>query len=500
MPNIKAFIEKVEPPKWLLVILVICFVLRIPSFFEPYYYGDEMIYLTLGQGIKQGVPLYTGLHDNKPPLIYLVAAMAGNIFWFKVILAFWSLVTIVAFWYLVQKLSPKNTKVTNVSTIVFAIATTLPLIEGNIANAELFFIGTSLLALNLLFVKKVTTKRIFFAGFLFGISTLFKVPAFFDIFSIVFLWLFFAKFSKSGLFSLVKNLLVLFVGFVTPIATTLIWYGFMGGIKEYFTAAFLQNIGYLSSWNSQSATRTPFLVKNKGLVIRGVVTALITLFLFIKRNKLSKEFVFVCLWLVFSLFATTLSERPYPHYLLQSISPAAVLAGMLIAEHSILQVYSIVPLTFFFFVPFYFKFWTYPVFSYYQRFFNFTSGNTTKEQYFETFRGSINRNYEIAKMIKSMTNPNERVFVWGDDASIYALSKRVPPIKYIADYHIKDFSTRDGVIQKLSNSPPKIIVVLPEGGGFPELKPFLVKMYILLANIKGGEVYKLIDSGHPPIK
>ena len=56
--------------------------------FEPYYYGDEMIYLALGQGLRQGIPLYLGLHDNKPPLLYLTAAISGNLFLFKVILAF----------------------------------------------------------------------------------------------------------------------------------------------------------------------------------------------------------------------------------------------------------------------------------------------------------------------------------------------------------------------------------------------------------------------------
>ena len=40
-------------PNWLIVILALVFLLRVPSFFEPYYYGDEMIYLALGQGVRQ---------------------------------------------------------------------------------------------------------------------------------------------------------------------------------------------------------------------------------------------------------------------------------------------------------------------------------------------------------------------------------------------------------------------------------------------------------------
>ncbi len=78
----KDFLDKIHLPNWLLGILVLILVLRIPSFFEPYYYGDEMIYLTLGEGVRQGATLYKDLHDNKPPLIYIIAAVAGSLNWF----------------------------------------------------------------------------------------------------------------------------------------------------------------------------------------------------------------------------------------------------------------------------------------------------------------------------------------------------------------------------------------------------------------------------------
>ena len=69
--------------RWLVIVLALVVVLRIPSLFEPYWYGDEAIYLTIGQAINRGVPLYSGTHDHKPPLLYLVAAVAGNEFWLK---------------------------------------------------------------------------------------------------------------------------------------------------------------------------------------------------------------------------------------------------------------------------------------------------------------------------------------------------------------------------------------------------------------------------------
>lgn len=128
-------------PKWLLGIICLVLVLRIPTFFEPYYYGDEMVYLTLGQGVRQGLTLYKDIHDNKPPLLYLTAAIAGSLFWFKVILAAWCIFTVVLFYKLAKMLFEKNLAAQKLSTLIFALLTTLPLLEGPTVNSELFMIG-----------------------------------------------------------------------------------------------------------------------------------------------------------------------------------------------------------------------------------------------------------------------------------------------------------------------------------------------------------------------
>lgn len=160
----KNLLQKIHLPAWVVGILALVLVLRIPTFFEPYYYGDEMVYLTLGQGVRQGVQLYKNIHDNKPPLLYLAAAAAGNLFWFKVILAFWSLIT-VAFFFKLAKVLFKSEKTVKVATVIFALLTTLPLLEGPTANAELFMIGPSIVAFLLLLRGNLTSKKYFLQGF-----------------------------------------------------------------------------------------------------------------------------------------------------------------------------------------------------------------------------------------------------------------------------------------------------------------------------------------------
>lgn len=489
----KSVLKNLHTPTWLFIVLVVVLILRIPSFFEPYSYGDEMIYLTLGEAIRRGVPLYSGIHDNKPPLLYVVAAIGGSLFWFKAILTVWSLITIFLFWKLSSVLFPKKDRLQKISTTIFALLTTIPLLEGNIVNAELFMIGLTIAAFLLLFRKDSNNKSAFGAGLLFSFATLFKIPAGFDLAAIIFFWVCFInkyelkEFKKVG----VKTFSLL-LGFLTPITLTFIWYTLKGAFKEYLIAAYLQNFGYLSSFRPGDVAK-PFLVKNGPLLIRLLVVIVGYLLLYWKRKRLSLQFLFVTAWLIMTLFAVTLSERPYPHYLIQSVGPISLLLGMLFTLKNLEQVLSIFPLLLTFFVPVYFKFWHYPSLPYYIRFVNFISGKINKDQYLSSFGGQVRRNYKIANYLISLTKPQDKVFIWGDSSPIYALSRRLPPGKYVADYHIKDFSSHEEVMDSLTNSPPVFIVILPNSNPFPELITLLRNNYSPIEIVDSAQIWKLLS-------
>lgn len=451
-----------------------------------------MIYLSLGEAIRQGIPLYKGIHDNKPPLLYVMAAITGNLFLFKALLTFWMLITIYIFWKLVAVLFPKSAGTQKVATILFAVLTTIPLLEGNIINAELFMVGPTILAFYILLSKRITPTSLLTSGALFSLATLFKMPAAFDVPTIVFMWVVaIKKLEIRSLKLIIKNTLLLTIGFVTPILLTIVFYFFQGALKEYLVAAFLQNVGYLSSWRPSEAQQS-FLVKNAPLLIRAGVVGLGLLILYWKRNKLSKEFIFATAWLLFSLFAVTLSERPYPHYLIQSVPAISILIGILATNQTKLQTLSIIPLTLAFFVPVYFKFWYYPTFPYYSRFIKLITGQMARNQYLDTFGSQVARNYKIAEFIQSTTIQTDKIFIWGDGSPIYALSRRFPPIKYVADYHIKDFSTSGEVASGLMEKLPLYIIVLPDSSPLPnEIKSILDKNYGVMKTIDGTTIWKV---------
>ncbi len=485
MPK-RHWIHKIHLPAWVVGILAIVLILRIPSFFEPYYYGDEMIYLTLGQGVRQGLILFKDIHDNKPPLLYLTAAIAGNLFWFKAILCFWSMFTVAFFYKLAAKLFEKNVRVQMVSTSLFAILTTIPLFEGNIVNAELFMIGFTLIALYILLSEGLSSKKIFFAGFLFGIGALFKIPAAFDLPVIVVYWFMINDFKNWG--SVIKNTFILIAGFASPIVLSFAWYFVSGALPEYIKAAFMQNVGYLSSFRPGDVQK-PFYVRNAPLLIRAAIIFAGTVVLYLFRKKLSKNFLLFCIWTLFGLFAVTLSERPYPHYFIQILAPISFFLGMFFAERSIEQALVVIPLAVSFFVPVYYKFYYYQTASYYTRFISFTTGRMDKAQYFQSFASTVNRNYKISDFLTTSSLPSDRVFIWDPDSAIvYSLSRRLPPIKYVADYHVYDYSSLSEVSKQLSANPPKFII-LTSGHPYPNLNSLLENEYLLVSQIENANIY-----------
>lgn len=431
-----------------------------------------MIYMTLGQGIRQGLTLYKDIFDNKPLLIYLIAAGAGSLFWFKAILAFWNLGTIVAFYRLAKN---------KVATLIFTLLTCLPLLEGNTVNAELFLIGPIILAFYFLLFKPLTSKLLILSGFLFGIATLFKIPAIFDVGAIFAFWLITSGLKNwKGIF---RKIFVVALGFLLPIIISVIWYFLVEAGREYLTAVFLQNVGYVSSWGVRLS-----------LPQRAIFLAFAVLLLASIRKKISKEFLFTNLWLLTSLFAATLSERPYPHYLIQSAAPIAILLGMFFTKKNIEQALVVIPLALFFSVPVFYDYYHYKTGEYYLRFINFATGKITKDLYLKNFSPNTIRNYEIAKFLQMSSHQNTKVFIWDNDSpTIYALSRRLPPVRFVADYHVNDYSNRTSLALELDKNKPKFIV-LTSTHPFPEIMDLIHKNYILVQQIENANIYSTLET------
>ncbi len=480
---------------WLIFVLLFVVLLRLPSLFEPFTYGDEGIYLALGQAAKKGLVFYRDIHDNKPPMLYLLAGIAGNFSTYRLIAFFWNLVTIFVFYQLSKILFKKNLPAVITTTAIFAFFTNIHSFEGNVANAENFMLLPTIAAFYLVskyyFGKKTQVfKNIIvwlLAGAFLGIATLFKVPAAFDFAALVILLLF--TLSKRNLISLIGNAFFAVFGFVLPIFITLIYYAFQGAFYQYLAAAFFQNIPYLSSWAGQTqASGLPLF-----LLARAWVVALLVILLFLLRKKISFRAQLILMWFAFSWFAALLSSRPYPHYLIQVLPALSLCFGLLFAKEKGFLIERVIPATLLviFIATFSgFQFWSYPSLPYYLNFYQFVLRSKNQQEYFKDFDGRANNIYQVANYLQSRTIANEKIFIWGNIPFIYPLARRLPVGRYAVAYHIIDFDGYQETIAKLQELKPRYIIVDPqEKRPFSEFFLLLDEKYFLAKQIGDFRIF-----------
>lgn len=483
----------------IIIILLLVALLKIPNLLEPYWYGDEGIYLTLGLAVRNGLTLYKDIHDNKPPLLYLVAAVTQTQFWFKFSMLAFHLATLIALYRLALLLFPKSSRAAPVTSALFAVLVIL--FEGNIANGEIFMVLPIVCGMWLFWIlhnskkpPRHATLKYGFVGVCLALGFLFKVPAVFDFIGILsFVILLASKNIRETfrqLFS--KKIMALIIGFLIPIAGSIAYYSLRGALAPYLYSALLQNVGYLGSWSTGSHESGGLL--KSGLFLRGLVLigSLFVVWIGSLRHKLSLEFRFMAAWFLFSLFGALLSGRPYPHYLIEPAAPFALLfvyffyerkqaariATMFVGSLSIISYL-------------YIHFWFYPILPYYQNFLSWAAKRQSTDSYFAYF-GNTKRTYELAKFIALNTDPKDRLFIWGDEPYIYALSNRLPAGRYTVAYHVTDFNGYEETIKAIEKERPKIIVIMDnETRPFPQLTALLSETYTKTYSVDGASMYKL---------
>lgn len=476
--------------KYWLALLFVFLLLRVPSLFEPYWYGDEGIYLVLGQAIRKGIALYSQIHDNKPPTLYYLAALSQTVFGFRLLLMFFMAGTV----YFFHKLSQLflSLKASKVATFIFLILTSIPLFEGSIANAEVFMLLPTILGVYILAKSKPNIKNIIIAGLLLGFALTIKIPVILE-FAFLCLWFLISDFtSLKKVFSNIKNIIIFSCAFFLPITLCGIYFYFKGAFQPFLIASLLQNFGYLSSWSAGSHTAS---VASGGIINRFIFLLIAWLLIFVLKAKkiISQNFSFILFWFSATVFGVLLSGRPYPHYLIQLLPPLTLLIVSLFNfKDKKAQFLSLFSILFFVFIFFKFKFYVYPVFRYYSNFYSYVINQKSLSDYRIFFGPQINDSYQVSDFIKANTDANDHIFVWGDDPSIYALTNRLPSSRYTVAYHIVDFNGYQATMDKIKIDLPKFIVYYPMSNrSFPDLDIFVRNYYFITEKIGNATILKL---------
>ena len=482
--------------EWIIFLVLLVLVLRIPSLVMPHYYGDEEIYFVMGRAWRMGVPLYKAMFDHKPPLIYIMAGIAPTMGAFRGLLAGLMVIHTILFWNLAKLIWAKSRpKLAYLASLLFVLVTTLPTFEGLTVNAELLMMIPVTAAALILWSTKANIdknadwKKYLVAGLLGGIGWLFKIPMAADMVAI---GLFFLAFRKK---TLKESVLAFFswsfvayaVAFVTPLALTFIYYYLKGSGPDYLATVITVNLGYVSSWSTSSYVFNPF---KSGLVVRGAAIALFTVGLYSARKKINPGLVLALLWFGFALFGALLSARPYPHYLQEAAAPAALLIPFIFMAENLWSWIGIaVAVVACVVMQKQINFWAYPTVSVYKTYLQYVSGKIGWSEYLARFDNAP-RNYQAAEYLNAHLSPSEQIYVWGTDCTIYNLTNRLPTGgKYIVSFHVHDLNQYDYVIQNLTTNKPRYIVVLTDGGDFPALSAMIENEYMLINEMDQAKIY-----------
>jgi hypothetical protein len=489
-------------------------VLRIPNFFEPYWYGDEGIYLTIGNALRGGEHLYRDIVDHKTPIIYYLA-MVPNQFSFRILTTIWMLITTVLFYSFAQKIF-KNRWVLKLATVVFALATTLPALEGNIPNGELFVMGFVLAAITAIshvpFVKSflasqeyssnpkdspATIKWSFIAGILASLAILTKVPALFDAVALgLFGWLTLSgavlrrkKNFLSLLITIIKSCASLAVGLVIPLLFSVIYFQLRGSFNAYLNFGLLYNFHYAGNWQLHTSPLMNSLFSLPGKV---ALVALLLILLTLLARFFSHRFQFLFGWFLLAVFASLLSNRPYPHYFLQLVPPTVLLLSWGVQNvltqlrpssknkeqrQKLELVFVIGAVVLLSVVKNVIGVEYYKNYQYYLRFWKLATGQISQQEYQNQFDSLVADNRAAAEIIRR--SPDSQFFIWGTNPMLYAQTGKYPVGRFTVSFHIKDLRVLPETLANLQAQKPRFIVVMKdEKDTFPELNTWLAQEYM----------------------
>jgi len=472
-------------------ILLLTFFFRLPSLFEPFWYGDEGIFAAVGRNLNLGGTLYGTAWDNKPPMIFLTYATIFKIFgvsmfWLRLVAIIFVLATAAAVYEIAQAVLGEKRAL--VATFIFGFLTSLRIIEGNLALTELFMILPITLAMLVAVKRKFDNVSLLAAGFLFAIGSLYKQVGALEAAALgIFLFLYtksFVEFFKKGL--------VLSLGFAVPFAIGALYFAPKNLLDDWIFAAYL----YYQIYFEESPQYAMFINLLKFLPI--ISAFVYGFYMKLKKKKVGVFHLFL-LWTAFSFLGSYFSGRTYGHYLVQSV-PAL---SLLIASVDIKPKLNKLKIGFavFYFIPLIFltkllftDFLTQSPLNqinYWGNFIEFARGDKTIDSYNNYFDGNVNNIMALADFLSRVNAKGEYVYIWGDYPWLYAISDLINPVRYVTSFHVFGTPTgREEVIDGINKNKPNYIIKGENSiGKFIDLENIIAFEYTLLAKIETSEVF-----------
>ena len=495
--------------RWLLLIIAVAFLTRMPVFFHSFYSGDEATYSALAVRILDGALPYEGAVDHKPAgleLLYAVIyGLVGHNHLWAVRLALVLTVAVTGFiiGHLAETLHGGRESRLCGLLYVLASAWGVPS-DVQAANTELFLnLPLVLAAYHCVAPPRGgfshTNLRYVAVGALTAVAGVFKYQA-----ALAGLAWVAAAVHEGGMpRRRLGHLLALAVGFVLTSGAYLALLAKAGVWHDFVFWGWGYNLTYVTtlSWTEMAFNALKY-------------TSLMTVFwlpllLLLDRSRIreSKDFM-VMAWLGAMLLAVSIGGRFFPHYFLMALPPVCLLAATPIQATVPRRVRTAMAVGAAFSAVAFAAAW------------GWYDLKPKLASYDRAYR-------QVGAYVSSQTAPRDRLFVWGNSPEIYYYADRVMGTRFpFCNYHtgkiwgtplddVNAEGTESQIVPRaweqllvdLERNPPAAIVDGGAGGldrfdrhpigRYPEIARFVAAHYRLDRIVSGVPVYLLSGDGRP---
>jgi len=299
---------------------------------------DESVYATIARGLLHGQVPYQDLFDNKPPLVFGWYALAFAVFGEDdvaprlVAAVLLSLTTLTLF---AEARLLFSSRVAYLAAAAFSLSTGLPFVALH-ANTEAYMLLPMVMSL-LAFTIGMRSGRMWWflaAGALGALSVMTKQVAVWNLAALALTAVVWGWRSRNPLIGRAAPLLFLAAGTAGAVALVVSPFFAAGALGDMAYANLSYNGLYIAAVtlgdrivNLAQGSAFVFAIAAPLLAASGV--GLLKLLL---RRKRALDYLLVA-WAVASIAGVAMAGRFYPHYFLQAIPAAAVLAALLAFEY-----------------------------------------------------------------------------------------------------------------------------------------------------------------------
>lgn len=501
------------------IVLVICIVLfagiiRIPSLTQPLG-PDQGIMSVIGEGILNGELPYRDYWEMGSPAIFFTYALMFKIFGVSMAAipitdTLVSMLTTFLIFLLARSIWDR--KVGYASALLFAFFSNGVRLGmhagGDIAFGTFWYISQRetfmlpLIVASFYFLLESERKekpivRLAISGFLAGLAFVYKFPSlliFLCLLSYINLKFLFGQIQKPRMSLWGKNISFI-SGFILALLPFGLFFAFRGALDEMVNVIFKYVFSVYGQLEGNSLVtikmgllRTLFIAKeNFFLWVFSFASCL-----YIISTERLKENVLVVLWAFGSLLFVASHREFFGYHYLVVLPPFALLSGYgwiraLGPKFHLRQIFSKeLGKTFIIFVLLAnLAFFTTLNYMHYTKFYYYSTGKITKEDYYQFFNAypqhdySFPADYEVVQYIARNTDDDDFIYTLGGiESVIYFLSKRKSPSRFIFSWIIFFHSHgqvkqaevyRKELLEDIKEKTPKYIVVV---GSLENFMPF----------------------------